>query len=581
MLLEAVAELCRLFAQDDSEKANLAAVEVLKSHFGAESAAAFYINGRREYRFCLTGVEFPIGLSEDRWNESVAPFREESGVSRFGPWALPGFGDSLRYWISSELYSAGSRVGYILVGRSSAPWDESDVTALSSIAATIEPIVTVRIERARAEFVRVQAETLLAESERRLRAFVEDSRDMIYTANSDDVVTSINAAGLALTGRSEKHEIVGHPFSGLALNASDREFFLRRIREEGYIEDYEIVLQRGDGSPVFCLESAHSLLGPDGALLELQGIVKDISERIKSEGELWRANLELAETNLKLQHTQALMVQHEKLASIGQLAAGIAHEINNPVGFLKSNHAILEKYASTLRQSWEEARAVAGPAIGEIGTRMELPYIFAQFDAIFAESAEGFSRIARIVGNLKNFSRADQGTECELYDVNEGIESSLVIARNEIKYVAETRESFGDLPRIMARGGELNQVVLNILVNAAQAIEAQKRTDKGLIEIETRRIGEWVRIVIRDDGPGIPESNLTRVFDPFFTTKEPGKGTGLGLSISYDIVVTKHGGRLSAESEPGKGSSFIIELPIAGPPDSGSSPNMTGVTMKS
>ncbi len=187
----------------------------------------------------------------------------------------------------------------------------------------------------------------------------------------------------------------------------------------------------------------------------------------------------------------------------------------------------------------------------------------------------------RIVGNLKNFSRTDQGAEFELYDVNEGIASTLVVARNEIKYVAETRETLGDLPRIMARGGEINQVILNILVNAAQAIESQKRTEKGLIEIETRLEGEWVRIVIRDDGPGIPDGNLTRVFDPFFTTKEPGKGTGLGLSISYDIVVTKHGGRLSAESEPGKGSSFIIELPIEGPPYSGSSPNMTGVTMKS
>jgi len=545
-LLEATAELCRLFAQDDSEKANLAAVDVLKRFLAAEGAALFYVNGRREYRFCLSGAEFPIGLSEARWRESVGPVREVHGVARFGPWSLPGFGGPLPFWISAELYSSVSDAGYVLFGRSGAPWSDEEEMSLSSIAYTIAPIVGVRIERER-----------------------EDESDMIYTANSEDVVTSVNAAGLVLTGRTEKHEIVGHPFSGLALNAADREFFLRRIREEGYVEDYEIVLMRSDGATVFCLETAHTLRGLGGEILELQGIIKDISERIKSEGELWKANLELAEANLKLQQTQVLMVQHEKMASIGQLAAGIAHEINNPVGFLKSNHSILEKYTSRLRQAWEEARAAAGPAIAGIENRMDLPYVFSEFDTIFAESAEGFSRIMRIVGNLKNFSRNDQGADFELYDVNGGIESTLIVARNEIKYVAEVRERFGELPRIRARGGEVNQVILNILVNAAQAIEAQKRSEKGLIEIETLLHGDWVLIIIRDDGPGIPEAIRTRIFDPFFTTKEPGKGTGLGLSISYDIIVTKHGGKLSVESEPGEGTAFILELPVGGPPLAG------------
>jgi PAS domain S-box-containing protein len=565
-LLDATGELCRLFAQDDSAKANIAAVNVLKRFFGSEGSALFYVSGTREFRFCLAGAEFPIGISEERWWESVGPAQKDRGVARFGPWALPGFGGSLPHWLSAELYSSVNNLGYVLLGRSDPPWDDDEERSLATIVYTIAPIVAMRIEREREECVRRQAEVLLAESERRLRSFFEDTRDMIYTADAGDVVTSINAAGLALTGRSEKNEILGASFSTLVLNPSDREFFLRRIREEGYVADYEIVLTRKDGSTVFCLETAHTLKGPKGEIVEIQGIIKDISERVKSEGELWRTNLELAEANIKLQQTQGLMVQQEKLASIGQLAAGIAHEINNPVGFLKSNHAILQKYISKLREAWQLARAAAAPAIEEVEAKMDLSFVFSEFDTIFAESADGFSRIMRIVGNLKNFARLDQNGDFELYDVNGGIQSTLVVARNEIKYVADTRETFGELPQIKAKGGEINQVILNVLVNAAQAIEGQKRSEKGLIEIETELKGDRVRIAISDDGPGIPEAIRMRIFDPFFTTKEPGKGTGLGLSISYDIIVTKHGGRLAVESEPGQGTTFLIELPINGPP---------------
>jgi two-component system NtrC family sensor kinase len=553
--IEATAELFRIFAQDESEKANIAAVDILRDFFAADAAALFYLSGRREYRFCLAGSDFPIGLTEEKWKDCVGRIAGGSEVSRFGPWAIPGFGSTLAAWIASELYSVGGSVGYLLLGRSKGEWSEEDGETLGSIARTIAPIVGVRIERERADFIRKQVEASLAESERRLRSFFEDSRDMIYTANAEDIVTSINAAGLALVGL-EIHEIVGHPFSRLALNAQDREPLLRRVAQEGYAADFEIVLARKDGSAVFCLETTHAIKGPKGEIVELQGIIKDISERIKNEQELWRTNLELAEANMKLQQTQSVMVQQEKLASIGQLAAGVAHEINNPLGFLKSNHAMLKKNVLKFRADWETPKDKG----------LDLPSMFAEFDQLFAESDEGFARIMRIVAGLKSFSRIDQGGEFELFDVNGGIESTLVVAWNEIKYVAEIKKSFGELPRIKARGGEINQVILNLLVNAAQAIESQKRGEKGLITIETSLKGDRVLIAVSDDGPGIPEKIRTRVFDPFFTTKEPGKGTGLGLSISYDIVVTKHGGSLSVESEPGKGTSFIIALPIAGPP---------------
>jgi len=389
---------------------------------------------------------------------------------------------------------------------------------------------------------------------------------MIYPADSDDIVTGINAAGLSLLKRSGKAEIIGKPFSSLALDPKDRELLLRTIRKVGYAADYEIVLKRGDGSSVFCLETAYAIRDPSGNIVELQGIVKDISERISSESALWKTNLELADANLKIQRTQTLMIQQEKLASIGQLAAGIAHEINNPLGFLKSNHEMVEKYIHTIREAWEEAKASPRPNLAEIENRFDLQYLFSEFDLILHESDDGFARIMHIVANLKSFSRIEQTADFGLYDVNAGIENTLTVARNEIKYVAEVKEDLGKLPQIRARGSEINQVVLNLLVNAAQAIEAQKRSEKGLIEIRTAEAGDHVLIEICDDGPGIPEELRMRIFDPFFTTKEPGKGTGLGLSISYDIVVSKHGGRLRVDSPTGGGSRFTIELPIAGPP---------------
>jgi PAS domain S-box-containing protein len=562
--MQATAELFRTFAQDESEKADVGAVNILKDFFAADAAALFYLNGRREHRFCLAGTDFPIGLTEATWKDCVGRVKGGVETTRFGPFTLPGFGIELSSWMASELYSVQGIAGYLMLGRSSGEWSRDDGHALSSISQTIAPIVGARIEREKADFIRKQVEASLAASERRLRSFFEDSRDMIYTANADDVITAINAAGQTLTGR-ERAEIVGHPFGALALNPEDRQPLLRRVEKDGYASDYEIVLSKKDGTAVFCLETTHAIKGPKGEIVELQGIVKDISERIMDERELWKTNLELAEANMKLQRTQSIMVQQEKLASIGQLAAGVAHEINNPLGFLKSNHAMLKKNVLKLRADWEMTRGKGLVQVEEVEKRLDLPSMFAEFETLFAESEDGFARIMRIVSNLKNFSRIDQGGELELYDVNGGIESTLVVAWNEIKYVAEIKKALGELPRIKARGGEINQVILNILVNAAQAIESQKRSEKGLIAIETSLKGNSVLIVIRDDGAGIPEAIRSKIFDPFFTTKEPGKGTGLGLSISYDIIVAKHGGSLTVESEPGKGTSFIIELPIGGP----------------
>jgi len=568
-MLKLTAELCSIYAKDVSDKANVAATDIIKHSFNADAAAIFYVSGTMQYHYCLAGTDFPIALSEERWRESVSDRAMDGQVLRFGPWTPPGIDSPLPLWISYKLYASKAEGGYVFLGRNKFDWSEEDQADLVAVVKAIEPIIQVRFERIRDEHIRLEAEKRLAKNERRLRTFLEGSRDMIYTADAQDVVTSVNAAGLALLGCSKKAEIVGKPFSAFVVDAIDRSTQMRRVRELGYAADYEIALRRADGSSVFCLETAYAIRNQAGNIVELQGIVKDITERIASESAMWRMNIELADANLALKKTQAVMVQHEKMASIGQLSAGVAHEINNPLGFLKSNHEMLERYVSEMRSAYREIEAIAPKEVPAIARRHDLEYIDSEIDSIFSESDEGFARIMHIVESLKNFSRTDQGALFEEYDVNAGIESTLVVARNEIKYVADVQLSLTPLPKIQARGNEINQVLLNILVNAAQAIAGQRRSERGTIVISTAAREDRALITIRDDGPGIPQAILGKIFDPFFTTKEPGKGTGLGLSISYDIITTKHGGNLSVDPAPGGGTVFSIELPISREPDLG------------
>jgi len=553
-LLSLNAELSGIYARDDSEKANIAAITAISRAFSATAAAIFYVNGFDEYRICIAGTDFPIALPERRWRACIEKHAEDSFIARFGPWAIPGLERSLPAWISVRLYASGDEGGYVFLGRASGTWSDGELSSFSSIIESIAPIVSMRHERGIEERRRVDAERMLAKNESRLRDLFEGSRDMIYIVDTNDIMTSVNRTAIKLLGIPSRNELIGKRFDSILLNPDDRVPFMQHLLADGYVDDYEIDLKRADGTIIHCIETAHALKEPNGCIREIQGIIKDISDRYRNERKLWTANQELAEANLKLQKTQALMVQHEKMASIGLLSAGIAHEINNPLGFLISNHATLERYFNRLKAALEK-------------TGTEIPGLDPELkdaEAIFSESKDGFERIQKIVGGLKRFAHLGDGSGLDLYDVNAGIESTIVMAWNEIKYVAEVRKSLSPLPSIRANGGEINQVLLNVLVNAAQAIGSRERDGLGHIDIVTRIEGESVFVAIKDDGPGIPRESLARVFDHFYTTKEPGKGTGLGLSISYDIVVVKHGGSLWVESEPGKGASFFILLPING-----------------
>lgn len=258
------------------------------------------------------------------------------------------------------------------------------------------------------------------------------------------------------------------------------------------------------------------------------------------------------------------MVRQEKLATIGQLAAGIAHEINNPLGFLRSNHSTLGNYLRSIEAFLRQVADVREPSIMSAAAEHRIDYILSDLSQLLNDCDDGLQRITEIVQTLRNFSRLDSETVHVAFDLKSGISSALIVAHNEVKYVADVTLSLAEVPPVECAPGEIMQVLLNILVNAAQAIKSQGRPDKGRIEIRSGVGDGIVWIEIQDDGPGIPKEIQSRIFEPFYTTKPAGQGTGLGLSISHDIITRKHGGMLSVRSEPGEGACFRIELPREG-----------------
>ena len=274
-------------------------------------------------------------------------------------------------------------------------------------------------------------------------------------------------------------------------------------------------------------------------------------------------NRKLEDAYSELKGTQAKILQREKMASIGQLAAGVAHEINNPMGFISSNLTTLGKYVNKLTdfirtqseiiESLKSAETSEN--LKELRKKLKLDYIFDDVRQLIQESLEGAERVKKIVQNLKSFSRVDE-TECKFTDINECIESTLNIVWNELKYKATVTKEYGEVPLIKCYPQQINQVFMNLFINAVQAIEKQ-----GEIKIKTWNGNGLIKISVSDTGSGIPRDKLNRIFEPFFTTKPVGHGTGLGLSITYDIV-KKHKGEITVESKVGRGTTFTVKLPV-------------------
>lgn len=270
---------------------------------------------------------------------------------------------------------------------------------------------------------------------------------------------------------------------------------------------------------------------------------------------------------------QAQLLQSEKMASVGQLAAGVAHEINNPTGYISSNLKTLADYEDDIRkvmdayhqlvESLRKLPADRPPAalneqlrrVAALEKELDIGFVMNDLRDLTKECQEGTERIKKIILDLKDFAHPGNDKIQEA-DINKGIESTLNVVWNELKYKATVTKNLGDLPSIRCLPHQLNQVFMNLLVNAAQAIE-----EKGEISVTTRAVNGYVEIKISDTGCGIPPENLNKVFDPFFTTKQVGSGTGLGLNVSYNII-KKHNGSIQVESRVGKGTTFTIRLPV-------------------
>ena len=417
---------------------------------------------------------------------------------------------------------------------------------------------------------RKQAETALRNALEQAQEYLDVALAVMVVIDSDLCVRLINRQGCALLGLSEA-EIVGSNWFDRFIPAPDRES-LRGSFANWLAGTPSGVIAAYNHNDILTVDGRIRRMAWSNALLrDASGRVSgnlssgiDVTEQHAAELQLHATIERLTEINGKLEDAQNQLLQSEKMASIGQLAAGVAHEINNPVGFVNSNLGSLKNEVRDLLRVID-AYAAADPILAEHPAVMEaiskardaadLDYLRDDIGTLIDESLDGLQRVRRIVQDLKDFSRVDS-TEWQFADLEAGLESTLNIVWNEIKYKAEVRKEYAGLPEVECIAAQVNQILLNLLVNAAHAIEG-----RGTITLRSGSDAQAAWIEVEDSGVGIAPKNLKRIFEPFFTTKPVGQGTGLGLSLAYSIA-QRHGGRLEASSQLGVGSKFRLTLPI-------------------
>jgi PAS domain S-box-containing protein len=377
----------------------------------------------------------------------------------------------------------------------------------------------------------------------------------------------------------EAAELIGHPFFALFASAEDGPEKIERIRQElsaGREARAEFQAVRRDGSTFTAGTVFAPVKNERGLITHFGCSARDITAFIEEQRDK-RALQEQLYTEMRERERIAIELRlAQKLESVGRLAAGIAHEINTPIQyvgdsahFLKSAVADLQQLSEVYRAAVEalfrgESPEIVRANLTQIDTLVDKQFIDVEIPQAFARTLEGVERVTNIVRAMKEFAHPD-AQEQSPADINHAIETTLLVARNEYKYHACVDTELGELPAVVCNVNELNQVFLNLIVNAAHAIESAGRdASSGSIKIRTNAVEESVEIVIEDNGCGIPQENLEHIFDPFFTTKEIGKGTGQGLAIARSIIVEKHAGTITVDSHVGNGTKMTLCLPTAG-----------------
>ncbi len=412
------------------------------------------------------------------------------------------------------------------------------------------------------------AERVIFEDDHRLNSILASLNDVVWSIETNNFSTTyMSPAAMRFYGWPAEQFYQSPSLWLDIVLEEDREHYLGhlfQIFETGLLQ-FQYRIRCADGTVKWVQDHITVCYDTQHTPYRIDGISHDITQQVQAETALKQRNEALNAANQQLQTLQHQLLQSEKMASIGQLAAGVAHEINNPIGYVYSNLGTLQRYLNDVFRAVQQLESLALTS-ADPGTRQaEVAHIHQQLDLAFIrqdiqdlmhESREGITRVKKIVQDLKDFSHADTTEQWQLADVQAGMDSTLNIVNNELKYKAEVIKQYGNIPPIECLPAQLNQVFMNMLVNASHAIEGQ-----GQIILKTAQAGEEVVISVIDTGHGIPDEIIHRIYDPFFTTKPVGSGTGLGLSLSYNII-QKHHGRIEVSSQRGHGTRFDIFLPI-------------------
>jgi two-component system, NtrC family, sensor kinase len=447
------------------------------------------------------------------------------------------------------------------------PFDAIEVVQLAnSLTRKWQLLQESKCKMANLEEVVVARTAQIVQEQEKLKAIFENSPEGIFQIGVDGSFLTANPALAAICGYGSPKELmteITNVENQLYADPKGLVEFRSRLERESVVRGFEVEIKCKDGSLKWISETACKVTKLDGAGMYYQGFIVDITAQKKAQKER-----DLMEVNLR---------QAQKLESVGQLAAGIAHEINTPIQYVADNIRFITDSFDGLNGLLTQCRELADAvqknnvpsemlaAVESSCAKVDLKFLSEEIPKALQESLEGVTRVATIVRAMKEFSHPGRKEKMAI-DLNHAIETTVIVARNEWKYIAElTTDLAPNLPLVPCLVHELNQAILNLIVNAAHAVGdvvQKSEGSKGNINISTRQDDSSVEIRISDTGTGIPENIRHRIFDPFFTTKDVGKGTGQGLAIARSTIVDKHGGQISFESTVGKGTTFIIRLPI-------------------